>query len=307
MKQTRTCTPAACDTESQCITDPSCTAGCSGTLTLSVSGVGTCTVIASLSASNCTSQAWQIKNSGGTIADSCSGTVSGTPYSTSCSWTVDTGSYTYNFYIGGVPQDSKSITCSATPVTFDFSISISPTSGSINQGSSISATVNTSLTPGATTQSVSFSVSGLPSGASAPSPVSCSPSCSSAMTISTAAATPVGTYSINVCGTGGGQTHCVVYGLTVTSAGAAITQPSVTTNSVTNITKTSVTLNGTLNNMGNAVSCLVWFEWGPTTSYGNSTPVQTLTSSGAFSANISGLNSNTNYYFKARAKNGGEQ
>lgn len=294
---------AKCPFGQTCDASCSCQSGCTGILTASISGTSACTVTASLTASNCNGQAWQIKDDGNI---KCSGTISGSPYSYTCSsWTVSTGSYVYTLYIGGAPQDSKSATCSATPVIFDFSISISPTSGSVNQGSSISATVSTSLTPGATTQLVSFSVSGLPSGASAPSPVSCSPSCSSVMTISTAATTLTGTYSINVCGTGGGQTHCVVYGLTVTSAGAAITQPSVTTNPATNITQTSATLNGTLNGMGNAASVLIWFEWGLTTSYGNSTPVQTLAATGAFSANLTGLSSNTTYYFKARAKNGG--
>jgi len=92
--------------------------------------------------------------------------------------------------------------------------------------------------------------------------------------------------------------------ITVTVAGAMITPPLVTTNNVTNVKKDSATLNGMLDNLGNAASCLVWFEWGTTPAYGNSTSFQTLSSISAFSADISGLDPNTTYYFRARAKNG---
>ena len=191
---------------------------------------------------------------------------------------------------------------------FDFSISVSPTSGSVTQGNSISATVNTTLTSGST-QSVSFSVtSGLPSGASASfSPTSCNPSCSSAMTISTIASTPVGgPYSINVRGTGGGQTHDVTYALTVTVVSPTINPPSVTTNSATNITQTSATLNGILNSMGNATSCLVWFEYKKSTDTTWTKVCETTkTSTGDFFCNLPDLTSNTLYYFEAFAKNGG--
>ena len=207
--------------------------------------------------------------------------------------------------------ETSSSCSSDCPTGFDFSISINPTSGSVTQGSSISATVNTTLTSGST-QSVSFSASGLPSGASASfNPSSCNPSCSSTMTINTSATTPTGTYSINVCGTGGGRTHCVTYGLTVTAAGVAINPPSVTTNAANPVTSTSATLNGTLNSLGYdpaicpSCSCIVWFKWGPTTAMANSTPVQTKTSTSSFSANISGLTSGQTYYFEAFAKNGG--
>lgn len=105
------------------------------------------------------------------------------------------------------------------PPEFDFSISINPTSGSAVQGESTpSATVTLTLTLG-DTQSVSFSASGLPSGASVSfSPTSCNPDCNSTMTITTSATTPIGTYSIDVCGTGGGKEHCTGYTLTVTEA-----------------------------------------------------------------------------------------
>jgi len=87
---------------------------CTGTLSASITGSGTCTVTAGLSGSNCDGQAWQIRDDGNV---KCSGTVSGSSYSSTCSsWTVSSGSsgttYTYNLYIGGNLKDTKSVTCS---------------------------------------------------------------------------------------------------------------------------------------------------------------------------------------------------
>ncbi|MBL7142312.1 MAG: hypothetical protein ISS83_01415 [Candidatus Pacebacteria bacterium] len=229
-------------------------------------------------------------------------------YSTSCSSgyvCLASISNVYNAHIAQCGVYSTQVCCIATGApTFDFLVAVNPTSDSATQGSSVSTNIIATLLSG-TTQPVYFSVSGLPSGASIPPISSCNPTCSSSMTINTAGSTPTGTYSINVCGTGGGLTRCVTYQLTVTAASAQITTPGVTTNTATSITTSSATLNGTLNDIGRAANCLVWFEWGPTTSLGNSTAVQTRTSTGNFSANISSLNSNTTYYFKAFAKNGG--
>jgi hypothetical protein len=53
--------------------------------------------------------------------------------------------------------------------------------------------------------------------------------------------------------------------------------------------------------MGTAPGVTVSFEWGNATSYGNETPAQVLNAPGAFSGNITGLNPNTTYHFRARA------
>jgi len=208
------------------------------------------------------------------------------------------------------------VNCKGAPV-FDFSISVSPTSGSVTQGDAINTTVNLDLVSG-TSQSVTLSASDLPPGASyafysdGSQSNSCSPPCSRRLAIFTTADTPVGNYpNIKVTGTGGGKTHDAFYNLTVTAGGAAINPPSVTTNTATNVTQASATLNGTLNSLGydpgtcSSCSCIVWFKWGPTTAMANSTPVQTMTSTGSFSANISGLTAGQTYYFEAFAKNGG--
>jgi hypothetical protein len=48
----------------------------------------------------------------------------------------------------------------------------------------------------------------------------------------------------------------------------------------------------------------VGFQWGTTTDFGNETSWQTVSATGTFYADISGLNFNTTYYFKAQAEKG---
>jgi len=79
-------------------------------------------------------------------------------------------------------------------------------------------------------------------------------------------------------------------------------QPTVNTNSASNITQNSATLNGSVN--GNGLSTSAWFEWGTTTSLGNSTAQNAYgTGSASYSATISGLSPNTLYYYRAAAQN----
>jgi len=84
---------------------------------------------------------------------------------------------------------------------------------------------------------------------------------------------------------------------------AITTSPSVITNPATNIQPTQATLNGDLINMGGDPSCDVWFEWGQTISYGNTTNSQSKSSTGTFSDIISGLSTGTTYHFRAVAQN----
>lgn len=77
---------------------------------------------------------------------------------------------------------------------------------------------------------------------------------------------------------------------------------TVETGTATDITDTTATLNGNLTELSGATSADVWFEWravGATT--WNTTPVQTLTATGAFSAGITGLTETTDYEFRAQA------
>ncbi len=81
-------------------------------------------------------------------------------------------------------------------------------------------------------------------------------------------------------------------------------QPTATTSSATNITSSSATLNGTVN--PNGVSTGIFFQYGTSTSYGNTTTSQVVgsgTSSVNVSANLTGLSSNTTYNYRIVATN----
>ena len=71
----------------------------------------------------------------------------------------------------------------------------------------------------------------------------------------------------------------------------------------TNVASHSATLNGLLNPHG--LSTTVNFQYGPTTSYGSTTPVRTHTGNTYRNilANISGLVANRTYHFRIRATN----
>jgi hypothetical protein len=75
----------------------------------------------------------------------------------------------------------------------------------------------------------------------------------------------------------------------------------VSTSAATAIGTTTATLNGNLTNLGSAVSVQVSFEWGLTATYDNPTSPQPMTSTGSFSAPLSGLSPGTTYHFRAKA------
>ncbi len=80
--------------------------------------------------------------------------------------------------------------------------------------------------------------------------------------------------------------------------------PSATTNPVSNNLGTSATLNATVNPGG--AETFVHFEWGLTTSYGNTTPTQVIpagTDDVAVSAGITGITANTLYHYRIVATN----
>ncbi|HEX5490195.1 MAG TPA: PQQ-binding-like beta-propeller repeat protein [Candidatus Udaeobacter sp.] len=92
---------------------------------------------------------------------------------------------------------------------------------------------------------------------------------------------------------------------TPTPTATATPVPGVITRPATNVASFSATLNGSLNPRGSAT--MVYFQYGLTTTYGNTTPMQTQNGNTvrAVSANISGLSASHTYHFRIVARNGG--
>lgn len=82
--------------------------------------------------------------------------------------------------------------------------------------------------------------------------------------------------------------------------------PTINTQNATEISQFSARVYGSVNPNGLATS--VWFQWGPTTSYGNTTSSQSMgsgTSTVSFNQVISGLQMGTTYHYRAVAQNAG--
>jgi parallel beta-helix repeat protein len=83
-------------------------------------------------------------------------------------------------------------------------------------------------------------------------------------------------------------------------------QPSLTTQAVTNVTVTSATLNATVTNLGSSNPTEFGFAWGTSsnpTIAGNRCAVGSVTATGPFSCNITGLTPLTLYHVRAYATN----
>ena len=81
--------------------------------------------------------------------------------------------------------------------------------------------------------------------------------------------------------------------------------PAVTTRAASAIGTTSATLNLNLAGLGSAASVQVYFEWGLTMDYGNTTTPRTVRGTGSSSYALSGLLPETTYHFRARAEGDG--
>jgi len=80
--------------------------------------------------------------------------------------------------------------------------------------------------------------------------------------------------------------------------------PSTFTGNATDLTPTAATLRGSVNPHGQATDA--WFEWGETTAYGNTTPVQTIGSGVdlvSISEPITGLSPGVTYHYRVVAQN----
>ena len=125
--------------------------------------------------------------------------------------------------------------------SFNFSLSNSM-SLSATQGSSETNTITANLVSGSP-EPVSFTASGLPQGASASfSQKTCSPTCSSMLTIATAVSTSTGSYTIVVTGTGGGVTRTTNFSLTVNSSTPTV--PTPPPSSASTLAPPTITPNG---------------------------------------------------------------
>ncbi|WP_328972307.1 M20/M25/M40 family metallo-hydrolase [Streptomyces sp. NBC_00239] len=112
-----------------------------------------------------------------------------------------------------VPAQPGDPTC--TGQQNDFSLALSPAAGDVEAGSSVRTTVNTTTVSGGS-QQVTLSASGAPAGVSVSfDPATVPSGSSSAMTVSTSAATTAGTYPITVTGTAGTTSHTAQYTLRV--------------------------------------------------------------------------------------------
>ncbi|MEK7389398.1 MAG: right-handed parallel beta-helix repeat-containing protein [Elusimicrobiota bacterium] len=111
------------------------------------------------------------------------------------------------------------------PPAFDFALA-NGGNKSVTRGGSVTNSLTASLVSG-TAQAVSFSVTGLPSGVTGGfSPASCTPNCSSTLTLSASASAALGTASLTVTAAGGGITKTSAFTLTVNA-------PQTSTHSVT--------------------------------------------------------------------------
>jgi hypothetical protein len=82
------------------------------------------------------------------------------------------------------------------------------------------------------------------------------------------------------------------------------TPASVATNDATGVTANSATLNGDLTDLNDSWGGHVSFQWGTTSvndsKYQNETAGKAVDTTGAFSFDLTGLTSNTTYYYRAK-------
>ena len=127
---------------------------------------------------------------------------------------------------------------------FDFSLS-NGGNKSVVKRSSVSNTITSTLLSG-TAQTVSFTASGFPAGASGSfSPASCTPTCTTTLTIVTGTSTPLATSTITVTGTAGSLSRVTTFTLTVTPD---VTPPTVSLSAPANnaaVRGTSIAVNAT--------------------------------------------------------------
>ena len=136
-------------------------------------------------------------------------------------------------------------------------------------------------------------------------PAGLSMSTSTGLISGTPTTTATSTFSVTVTGSDVSSTPAVSsFTLVVTNPVVIVGLPVLTTNSATNITTSTVTLNGNLTSTGNLPITASGFNYGTTTAYGHVvTSTISGTSTGAFSSDLISLLANTGYHYRAYATN----
>jgi len=185
--------------------------------------------------------------------------------------------------------------------TFTTLCSPTATTSAASSVASTSATLNGSVNAGGSSTTVTFEYGTTTSYGSSVTATQ-SPATGSTTTSVTANLTGLSgctTYhyrvkAVNACGTvyGSDQTFTTLCG------------PSATTNTATEVTSTSATLNGTVNAKG--YSTVVTFEYGLTASYGIEVTADQSPATGntdvSVSKNITGLSPSTTYHYRVKAE-----
>jgi len=83
------------------------------------------------------------------------------------------------------------------------------------------------------------------------------------------------------------------------TSGAAVI--AVSTGAEMGVTNSTATITGYLQSLGSYRNATVWFQWGPTAAYGQTTSMQTMYAPGTFNYTLQGLNPGTTYHFRALA------
>ena len=83
-----------------------------------------------------------------------------------------------------------------------------------------------------------------------------------------------------------------------------VVAPTIATSAATDLTLTGATLNGNVTNMGSFAGSTIYayFEYGDTPAYGNTTTEQPVTAIGIYDDPITGLSSDTLYYYRAAVR-----
>ncbi|GII84368.1 hypothetical protein Ssi03_23580 [Sphaerisporangium siamense] len=115
----------------------------------------------------------------------------------------------------GSPNRLLYVTTEGGPVTDDFSMTTRPGSATVDPGGSASATVSTAVTRGSA-QQVMLSAAGPPGSSAVFTPAVVQAGAEAVMTLTTAPATPPGTYTVTITGTGTANTRSTTFALTVT-------------------------------------------------------------------------------------------